>query len=208
MQTNSVIKKEVSRWNWGAFLLTWIWGIGNGVYISLLALIPGINFIIAIVLGIRGGEMAWKNNKCLSLDEFIQNQKAWAKWGLIFLILVFFASLLVVRQAVLNIEKEDKAKYRDSQRIVYVHEIVSAINHYKLENNQECPERVEYLVPDFLKQLPQEYSQYIYHRDKANCLVSVELEMSDNLFLKNDANPENGAVYDLEAEDISSLINY
>ena len=39
------IPAEIKRWNWGAFLLNWIWGIGNQTYISLLALIPGFGFI-------------------------------------------------------------------------------------------------------------------------------------------------------------------
>src|SRR6516162_11951094 len=34
------IPAEIKRWNWGAFLLNWIWGIGNQTYIALLALIP------------------------------------------------------------------------------------------------------------------------------------------------------------------------
>src|SRR6202040_3092399 len=40
-----VIPAEIKRWNWGAFLLNWIWGIGNQTYIALLALIPGFGFI-------------------------------------------------------------------------------------------------------------------------------------------------------------------
>ena len=39
------IPAEIKRWNWGAFLLNWIWGIGNQTYIALLALVPGFGFI-------------------------------------------------------------------------------------------------------------------------------------------------------------------
>jgi hypothetical protein len=38
------IPAEIRLWNWGAFLLNWIWGIGNQTYIALLALIPGFGF--------------------------------------------------------------------------------------------------------------------------------------------------------------------
>ncbi len=48
------IPRELDRWNWGAFFLNWIWGIGNSTLIALLALIPGINVIMMIVLGMRG----------------------------------------------------------------------------------------------------------------------------------------------------------
>lgn len=36
----AVVPEEVKRWSWAGFFLTWIWRIFNGVYISLLALIP------------------------------------------------------------------------------------------------------------------------------------------------------------------------
>jgi hypothetical protein len=34
------VPPEIRRWNWGAFLLNWIWGIGNDTYIALLLFIP------------------------------------------------------------------------------------------------------------------------------------------------------------------------
>jgi hypothetical protein len=34
------VPPEIRRWNWGAFLLNWIWGIGNHTYIELLTMIP------------------------------------------------------------------------------------------------------------------------------------------------------------------------
>ena len=47
------IPPELDRWNWGAFFLNWIWGIGNSTFIALLTLIPGVNFIMIFVLGAR-----------------------------------------------------------------------------------------------------------------------------------------------------------
>ncbi len=85
--TSSSIPDEVKKWNWGAFLLTWIWGIGNGVFISLIALIPGAGFIMAIILGIKGGEWAWQTGRFASVEEYKKKQKAWAMWGIVYLIL-------------------------------------------------------------------------------------------------------------------------
>ncbi|MCK5641018.1 MAG: hypothetical protein KAJ19_09485, partial [Gammaproteobacteria bacterium] len=48
------IPPEISGWNWGAFLLSWIWGIGNSVWIALLCLIPCVGFVMAFVLGAKG----------------------------------------------------------------------------------------------------------------------------------------------------------
>ena len=58
-----VIPAEIKRWNWGAFLLNWIWGIGNQTYIALLALVPGFGFIWMLVLGAKGSAWAWRNGR-------------------------------------------------------------------------------------------------------------------------------------------------
>ena len=64
------IPEGVKGWSWGAFLLSWIWAIGNRTWIGLLALIPYVGVIMAIVLGFKGREWAWKNRQWDSLEEF------------------------------------------------------------------------------------------------------------------------------------------
>ncbi|MDD5311739.1 MAG: B-box zinc finger protein [Dehalococcoidia bacterium] len=83
------VPAEIRGWNWGGFLLTWIWGIGNNVWISLLALlsfIPYIGWIIGltmrIILGIKGNEWAWRSKKWDSVDHFKQVQRKWTWWGI------------------------------------------------------------------------------------------------------------------------------
>src|ERR1019366_10250458 len=44
----AVVPPELDRWNWGAFLLNWIWGIGNNTFIALLMFVPVVN-IVALV---------------------------------------------------------------------------------------------------------------------------------------------------------------
>lgn len=39
------VPSEVKKWNWGAFFLSWIWGIGNHVWISFLSFVPFVGFI-------------------------------------------------------------------------------------------------------------------------------------------------------------------
>lgn len=75
------INKDIKRWNWGAFLMTWIWGLANRTYISLLALIPGVSIIMAFVLGIKGNQWAYKNRKWDSMEQFSQIQKQWSSFG-------------------------------------------------------------------------------------------------------------------------------
>ncbi len=68
---------EILHWNWGAFLLTWIWGLGNKVYISLLSFIPVIGMFIPFLLGWKGNEWAWKKKKWENVEHFKKVQKKW-----------------------------------------------------------------------------------------------------------------------------------
>jgi hypothetical protein len=85
----SIVPKEIKGWSWGGFLLTWVWGIGNNVWIGLLALIPipPITLIIAFILGLNGREWAWRKKHWKSVESFKSTQKKWAVWGLIFMVL-------------------------------------------------------------------------------------------------------------------------
>ena len=38
--SGAIIPPGVAGWSWGAFLLNWIWAIGNRTWIGLLALVP------------------------------------------------------------------------------------------------------------------------------------------------------------------------
>ena len=82
------IPAEINRWNWGAFRLNWIWGIGNQTYIALLALIPGFGFIWMLVLGAKGSTWAWRNGRWDSVEHFKRVQRKWAIWGAIIWIAV------------------------------------------------------------------------------------------------------------------------
>jgi hypothetical protein len=75
------IPPELDRWNWGAFLLNWIWGIGNQTFIALLALIPFVGFVMLFVLGAKGSAWAWRNGRWDSVEHFKRVQRQWAIWG-------------------------------------------------------------------------------------------------------------------------------
>ncbi len=79
----STIPPEIRKWNWGAFMLTWIWGLGNNVYLSILCFIPVIGWIIPFVLASRGSVWAWRNKHWGSVEEFQRVQKRWAFYGVI-----------------------------------------------------------------------------------------------------------------------------
>jgi hypothetical protein len=74
----SVIPSELRRWNWGAFLLNVIWGLGNKTYIAFLALVPAFGFVMIFVLGAKGSDWAWRNKRWDSVEHFKRVQRQWA----------------------------------------------------------------------------------------------------------------------------------
>ena len=84
---SAVVPAEIDRWNWGAFLLNWIWGLGNNVYIALLMFVPFVNFVMVFVLGAKGSAWAWRNKRWESVEHFRRVQRRWAIAGVILLLL-------------------------------------------------------------------------------------------------------------------------
>jgi hypothetical protein len=93
----AALPSELSGWNWGAFFLSWIWGIGNNTWIALLTFIPVINFIMIFVLGAKGNEWAWQNKRWNSPEHFKKVQKLWAIWGFVlFLMSIVFMFFIII----------------------------------------------------------------------------------------------------------------
>jgi len=83
MGKSATLPPEIKGWNWGAFWLSWIWGIRNRTYIAFLAFIPYVGFVMAFILGAKGNKWAWQNQKWDSIEQFKKSQRRWAMWGLI-----------------------------------------------------------------------------------------------------------------------------
>jgi hypothetical protein len=92
----SVVPPEIDRWNWGAFFLNWIWGIGNDTLIALLALVPLVNIVVLFVLGAKGSSWAWRNKKWESIEHFKRIQRQWAIWGSVVWAAVVALAVVVV----------------------------------------------------------------------------------------------------------------
>lgn len=92
---SDALEAELKKWNWGAFLLTFIWGIGHNVMRSFLVFIPFYGFYEWFLLGTKGNRWAWEKRKWESIEQFRQSQRSWAKWGIIvasILVLIVLAS--------------------------------------------------------------------------------------------------------------------
>lgn len=81
---------EIKGWNWGAFMFSIIWGIGNRTYLPLLCLIPFFNIVWVFVCGFKGNEWAWNSGQFLMEDvnTFKEIQKTWNRAGLVWFIIV------------------------------------------------------------------------------------------------------------------------
>ena len=79
--------------NWGAFWLNWIWGIGNNVWISFVVLV--LPLIWNIYLGVKGNELAWLNREWESVEQFKQTQAVWSKWGWIIFIVQLVLTIII-----------------------------------------------------------------------------------------------------------------
>jgi TIR domain len=79
----AAVESELKKWNWGAFLLGPIWGIGHGVFRSLLTFVPIYGIYEWIMLGRQGNRWAWEKRRWDSVESFRKTQRKWAMWGAI-----------------------------------------------------------------------------------------------------------------------------
>lgn len=83
----SVLPQELQGLNWGAFLMTWIWGIAHSSWWSLLCFVPYVGIIVPFIMLFKGNEWAWQNRRWESIQQFRDTQAVWTKWGIGLLIL-------------------------------------------------------------------------------------------------------------------------
>ncbi len=76
----------IKGWSWGAFLLNWIWAIGNKTWIGLLCFVPYVGIVMSFYLGFKGRELAWRNKRWDSIDHFNTVQKKWSWWAVVLVV--------------------------------------------------------------------------------------------------------------------------
>jgi serine/threonine protein kinase len=80
--TIELVPDEIKGWNWGAFLLPWLWLWTNQVWVGLLCFVPQTGFVVTLALGAKGNEWAWKSRRWRSIEQFKEHQRGWAIAGL------------------------------------------------------------------------------------------------------------------------------
>lgn len=81
MQAPHDVPEEIKKWNWGAFMFSYLWGIGNHATLTLLCLIPVFQWVWWFVCGAKGNEWAWKSGKFKDLETFKAVQETWNNAG-------------------------------------------------------------------------------------------------------------------------------
>ncbi|WP_432821535.1 cytochrome c oxidase assembly factor Coa1 family protein [Trichloromonas sp.] len=90
------VPEAIRGWNWGAFLLNWIWGVGNSTFIALLMFVPLVGMVMPFVLGAKGNQWAWQNKTWKSVEHFKATQKRWAISGLIIVVVSLSAFFFLI----------------------------------------------------------------------------------------------------------------
>ncbi len=124
----SPVPEELKRWNWGAFFLNWIWGVGNNTFIALLMFVPLVGLVMPFVLGAKGNGWAWQNRTWKSIEHFKSTQKKWAMTGLLLIVVVlpaffFFITGIMKYNAAYSLSLA--ALQKDPQVIALIGEPVS-----------------------------------------------------------------------------------
>ena len=78
------VPHEIKGWNWGAFLMPWFWPFTNQVWIGLFSYVPNCQLIMALALGAKGNEWAWKSRRWHSIEQFKAHQRRWVVAGMCF----------------------------------------------------------------------------------------------------------------------------
>ncbi|HLP88386.1 MAG TPA: serine/threonine-protein kinase [Nostocaceae cyanobacterium] len=77
------IPEEILGWNWGAFLMPWLWMWPNYVWYGLFCFVPQVGWIMTLFMGAKGNEWAWRSRKWRSVQHFKDHQRGWAIAGIL-----------------------------------------------------------------------------------------------------------------------------
>ncbi len=104
------LPESLKGFNWGAFLMGPIWSLFNQVWIGLIGFISIIPLIpieirllitlaLAIYLGFKGNELAWRSKKWSSTAHFASVQRTWLIVGLAATVVFLILSLVLLQRA-------------------------------------------------------------------------------------------------------------
>lgn len=95
---------QLNKWNWGAFMFSVFWGIGNRCYLPLLCLIPGVNLVMMFICGAYGNRWAYNAGEYRSVKEFTNVQRSWnaagkASFVISIIVLILYTIIIIASLA-------------------------------------------------------------------------------------------------------------
>ena len=147
-----ILEQDVigKRFNWGAFFLTWIWGLGNKVWITLLiipvwflfaifsTLIEATGLLVGfahsmmmvvlnlallaiqILFGVNGNRWAWKKKKYKSVEHFHKIQRIWAVVATILVIINIALVCMMTFPALMSNTNDVRTKTMVKKHVVTI----------------------------------------------------------------------------------------
>ena len=107
---SAIVPESVRGLAWGAFFWTFIWGIFNRTWLSMLVFVPVVGMVMPFVLLFKGREWAWRNKQWDSPEHFNRVQRLWAIVGLVIIVLPVAAIGGLVGSGVIDLGDEVAAK--------------------------------------------------------------------------------------------------
>jgi hypothetical protein len=90
------VEGELRKFNWGAFLLNWIWAFGHGLWLwGILGLIPLVGTIVMFVLGFKGNRWAWEKGDYTGAEDLRRRERKWA-WAALWVYLGIFVLAFLI----------------------------------------------------------------------------------------------------------------
>ena len=80
------------HWNWGAFMLNWVFGFANKAWLCFLCFVPLLHIVWIFVCGARAERWAWESGMFENGAAFRTTMRTWNRAGL----LLFIVTIVVV----------------------------------------------------------------------------------------------------------------
>lgn len=159
-QNKKQLPIELKAFNWGAFLLTFIWGIRFKAWITLLAIpliwfqLPlGLNwilfFILQIYCGLKGNEWAYQVDWWKNTSEFQKTQINWAAAAVAINIVIPFVILLIAARFIQKTPDNPAIFIENAQCTISYNKIKQGLPKIKITRSMSTTDMAKLFASEF-----------------------------------------------------------
>lgn len=196
--TLALHETTVRGWSWGAFGLSWVWGIRFGVLSAFLTWIPLVGLVWIFFLGAKGNQWAQEKNPEIPPAKLAKDLREWNKWGLILFLtqtVIFIAYIIFMVSIGFTSFKSIQTATRDDKRIYDIRYLHTGLVNYGIDHQSIYPTSLSVLIPMYLTTavqppLPNETYGYETTTTRTHFLVYAQLEKTKEYIYSNDAGVE------------------